>query len=76
VMCEFETYGNTLPGSPWENRYLEEGDEMELSEMTLEQLAAALKINRQIRITANKERDSIEEEICKRVNQLEEQNRG
>jgi hypothetical protein len=28
-MCEFETYCNTLPGSPWEDRYLEEGEEMQ-----------------------------------------------
>lgn len=47
---------------------------MTLDEMTLEQLAVALKINKQERDRVYKEREEIEKEIIKRVNLMEERN--
>lgn len=49
---------------------------MTLEDMTLEQLAVALKINKQERDRIYKEREDIEKEIIKRVNLIQERNVG
>jgi hypothetical protein len=76
-MCEFETYGNTLLGSPWEdNQYLFESEDEIMNEQEQRQQALTITEQAQSFVIATQQDYSNAAEVCKdikaRIKDIEE----